>query len=174
MAILTILSLSFIFTVIFVLFHFLFSYSFSVKKIHFLDIQIFVSFILSNIISFFLIKDSELYKLFLHSFVINLAIYIIYIECFILINKCITISILVIFKKNEKLFYKEIIKNYANGRGARWILIDRLKRLNNLNKFEILHLNKNMKLTRFGRFLAIIFIFVRKIICVKGFGKGYS
>tara|TARA_B100001123_G_C14468253_1_gene693360 strand:- start:186 stop:485 length:300 start_codon:yes stop_codon:yes gene_type:complete len=99
-----------------------------------------------------------------------LVILIIYIECFILINKGFTISILTTFKKKKKLSHKEIINNYANGKGAKWILVDRLKRLNNLDEFKIINLNKDIQLTKFGRFLSIIFIFVRKILSVKGFG----
>ena len=52
---------------------------------------------------------------------------IIYLEFLLLIKKGFTLAILDSFKKKKKLLYKELVKVYANGRGAKWILIDRLK-----------------------------------------------
>ena len=84
-----------------------------------------------------------------------------------IINKGFTLSIITSFKKKKKLFHNELIKNYANGKGAKWIL---LNRLNNLNKLKIIKLNKNITLNQLGNFLSIIIIFSRKILSIKDFG----
>ena len=71
------------------------------------------------------------------------------------------------FKKEKKLLYKEIIKNYGNGKGAKWILIDRLSKI---DKLKIIRLNKKIELTQLGQFLSIILIVLRKILSVRDFG----
>jgi hypothetical protein len=76
-----------------------------------------------------------------------------------------TLSIITSIKK--KLLYKELIKNCASGRGAKWMF---LSRLNILNKLKIISLNKNIRLTMLGLFLSIILIFLRKIFSIKDFG----
>ena len=78
-----------------------------------------------------------------------------------------TLSILTSFKKKEKLPYKELVKSYANGKGARWMLMDRLKKI---EKLKIIRLDKKITLTPLGRFLSIILIFLRKILVVRDFG----
>ena len=130
-------------------------------------IQIILPFILANLICFYFVKDTELVKLFLDSLIINLAILIIYMEFLLLIKTGFTLSIITSFKKKDKLSHNELIKNYANGRGAKWIL---LNRLNNLNKLKIIKLNKNITLNQLGSFLNIIIIFLRKILSIKDFG----
>ena len=84
-----------------------------------------------------------------------------------IVNKGFTLSIITTFKKKNKLLHKELAKNYANGRGAKWILTNRLNILKNL---KILKLNKKMKLNQLGYFLSIILIFLRTILAVKDFG----
>jgi len=163
MIILQIILLSALFTAIFFTFHFLFLYLLSFKK----TTQIILPFILANWICFHFVKDTELFKLFLDSFIINLAILIIYIEFLLLIKTGFTLSIITSFKKKDKLSHNELIKNYANGRGAKWIL---LNRLGNLNKLKIIKLNKNITLNQLGNFLSIIIIFLRKILSIKDFG----
>ena len=163
MTILLIILLSSIFTVIFITSHLLFLYFFSFKK----SIQILISFIFSNLIFIYFVNEVELYKLYYNSFIINLAILIIYIEFLLLIKTGFTLSIIVLFKKKRKLFYKELVKNYANGKGAKWILVNRL---NGLKKFKIIRLNKKITLTRLGHFLSIILIFLRKILSIRDFG----
>ena len=161
MAILQIILYSSIFTVIFVSLHFLFLYFFSLKKI----VHTLIPFILSNLICLYLIKEIELNKLFYNSFIINFTIFFIYVELLSLVKRGFTLSIITSIKK--KLLYKELIKSYANGRGAKWILLDRLS---NLNKLKIISLNKNIRLTMLGLFLSIILIFLRKIFSIKDFG----
>ena len=78
-----------------------------------------------------------------------------------------TLSIITIFKKKEKFNYKELVKNYGGGKGAKWILADRL---NAINKLKIIKLNKRIILTRFGHFLSIVLVFFRKILAVRDFG----
>ena len=163
MIILQIILLSALFAAIFITFHFLFLYLLSFKK----TIQIILPFILANLICFYFVKDTELVKLFLDSFIINLAILIIYMEFLLLIKTGFTLSIITSFKKKNKLSHNELIKNYANGRGGKWIL---LSRLNNLNKLKIIKLNKNITLNQLGNFLSIIIIFLRKILSIKDFG----
>ena len=132
MIILQIFLLSSLFTFIFISLHFLFLYIFSfLKTIQ----QITVSFILSNLICFYFVKDFEIYNFFYDSFIINITILIIYGQFVNVINKGFTLSIITSFKKKKKLFYNELIKNYANGRGAKWILADRLNGINKLNLF---------------------------------------
>lgn len=164
MIILQIFLLSGVFTVIFVLFHFLFLYLFSFSKT---VQQTILPFILSNIICFYFVKDFETHKLFYNSFIINLAILIIYGQFVNIVKKGFTLSIITTFKKKEKLLHNELIRSYANGRGAKWILIDRL---NILKKLKIIKFNKKITLNRSGYFLSIILIFLRKILAVKDFG----
>ena len=78
-----------------------------------------------------------------------------------------TLSILTSFKKKGKLPYREIVKSYANGKGAKWVLVDRLKRI---DKLKIIRLDKKITLTPLGRFLSIVLIFLRKILTVRDFG----
>lgn len=163
MTIFPIILLSGIFTIIFILLHLLFLYFFSFKK----TIHIIVPFVLSNLMLFYFIDEIRLHHLFYSSFIINLSIFIIYVEFFLLINKSFTLSIITSFKKKNALTHKALIKNYSNGKGAKWILFDRL---NNLNKFRLINLNKNIKLTRLGHFLSIVLIFLRKIFSIKDFG----
>ena len=163
MTILLIILLSSIFAVVFITLHLLLLYFFSFNK----TIQILIPFILSNLIFIYFIRETELYELFYNSFIINLAILIIYIEFLFLIKTGFTLSIITLFKKKKKLFYKELIKNYANGKGAKWILINRL---DGLKKFKIIKLNKKITLTPLGHFLSIILIFLRKILSIKDFG----
>ena len=163
MTILLIILLSSIFAVIFITLHLLFLHFFHLKK----TIQIFIPFILSNLIIIYFLREAELYKLFYKSFIINLAILIIYIESLLLIKMGFTLSIITLFKKKKKLLYKELIKNYANGKGAKWILTDRL---NKINRLKIIKLNKKITLTQLGHFLSIILIFFRKILSIRDFG----
>jgi len=163
MTIFPIILLSSIFTIIFISLHLLFLYFFSFKK----TIHIIVPFVLSNLILFYFIDDIRLSHLFYSSFFINISIFIVYVEFFLLINKGFTLSIIASFKEKNKLTHKALIKNYSKGKGAKWILFDRL---NNLNKFRLINLNKNIKLTRLGHFLSITSIFLRKILSIKDFG----
>ena len=78
-----------------------------------------------------------------------------------------TLSILCLFEKKRKLSYKELIKNYADGKGARWKLVIGLNRINQL---KIIRLNKKISLTPLGRFLSIVLIFLRKILVIRDFG----
>ena len=107
------------------------------------------------------------YNLFYNSFIINFLILIIYFEFLLLIKKGFTLSIITSFKTKNKLFYNELIKRYASGKGAKWILLDRL---NSLNELKIINLNKNIKLTSYGNFLSVILIFLRKILSIRDFG----
>ena len=163
MIILQIILPSVLFAAIFITFHFLFLYLLSFKK----TTQIILPFILANLICFYFVKDTELIRLFLDSFIINLAIFIIYMEFLLLIKMGFTLSIITSFRKKDKLSHNELIKNYANGKGPKWVL---LNRLNNLNKLKIIKLNKNITLNQLGKFLSIILIFSRKILSIKDFG----
>jgi len=164
MIILQIFLLSGLFTVIFVTLHFLFLYLFSFKKA---VLQTILPFILGNSLCFYFIKDFEIHKLFYNSFVINFAILIIYVQLVNIVNKGFTLSIITTFKKKNKLLHKDLVKNYANGKGAKWILINRL---NILKSLKIVKANKKMKLNQLGYFLSIILIFLRTILVVKDFG----
>ena len=164
MIILQIFLLSAAFTVIFVTLHFLFLYLFSFAKTF---LQTVLPFILSNLICFYFTKDFEIQKIFYNSFFINLAIFMVYGQLVNIVNKGFTLSIITTFKKKNKLLHKELAKNYANGRGAKWILTNRLNILKNL---KILKLNKKMKLNQLGYFLSIILIFLRTILVVKDYG----
>ena len=160
---LLIILLSSVFTVIFITFHLLFLYFFSFKK----TIQILFLFVLSNLILIYFTKELEIHELFYNSFIINFAILITYFHFLLLITMGFTLSILASFKKKEKLPYKELVKSYANGKGARWMLMDRLKKI---EKLKIIRLDKKIILTPLGRFLSIILIFLRKILVVRDFG----
>ena len=162
MTILFIILLSTAFVIVFILLHFLFLYIFSLKK----NIQILIPFVLSNLICFFFTKEINLVNLFLNSFIINFSILIIYLEFLLLIKKGFSIAIISSFKK-KKLSYNELVNNYASGRGAKWMLLDRL---NVLSKVKIINLNKNMRLTLLGRILSLIFISLRKILYIRDFG----
>ena len=163
MTILLIILLSSIFTILFVTLHLLFIYLFSFKK----TIEILIPFILSNLILIYFVRETELYKLFYNSFIINFAILILYWNVFLFIERGFTLSILALFKKKRKLSYKELIKNYADGKGARWKLVIGLNRINQL---KIIRLNKKILLTPLGRFLSIVLIFLRKILVIRDFG----
>ena len=154
--------LSTAFAIVFILLHFLFLYIFSLKK----NIQILIPFVLSNLICFFFTKEINLVNLFLNSFIINFSILIIYLEFLLLIKKGFSLAIISSFKK-KKLSYNELVNNYASGRGAKWMLLDRL---NGIANFKIIRLNKKIKLNQLGYFLSIILIFLRKIITIKDFG----
>jgi len=160
---LLIILLSSVFTVIFITFHLLFLYFFSFKK----TIQILFLFVLSNLILIYFTKELEIHELFYNSFIINFAILITYFHFLLLITMGFTLSILASFKKKEKLLYKELVKSYANGKGAKWMLMDRLKKI---EKLKIIRLDKKITLTPLGRFLSIILIFLRKILVVRDFG----
>jgi len=160
---LLIILLSSVFTVIFITFHLLFLYFFSFKK----TIQILFLFVLSNLILIYFTKELEIHKLFYNSFIINFAILITYFHFLLLITMGFTLSILTSFKKKEKLPYKELVKSYASGKGAKWMLMDRLKKI---EKLKIIRLDKKITLTPLGRFLSIILIFLRKILVVRDFG----
>ena len=163
MTILQIILLSSIFTIFFVILHLLSIYLFSFKK----TIEILIPFILSNLILIYFVRETELYKLFYNSFIINFAILILYWNVFLFIERGFTLSILGLFKKKRKLSYKELIKNYADGKGARWKLVIGLNRINQL---KIIRLNKKISLTPLGRFLSIVLIFLRKILVIRDFG----
>ena len=155
--------LSSVFTVLFITFHLLFLYFFSFKK----TIQILFLFVLSNLILIYFAKELEIHKLFYNSFIINFAILIIYFNFLLLIKKGFTLSILASFKKKEKLPYKELVKSYANGKGAKWVLMDRLKII---DKLKIIRLDKKIILTPLGHFLSIVLIFLRKILAIRDLG----
>ncbi len=160
---LLIILLSSVFTVLFITFHLLFLYFFSFKK----TIQILFCFVLSNLILIYFVRETELYKLFYNSFIINFAILILYWNVFLFIERGFTLSILSLFKKKRKLSYKELIKNYAGGKGVIWKLVIGLNRINQL---KIIRLNKKILLTPLGRFLSIVLIFLRKILVIRDFG----
>ena len=160
---LLIILLSSVFTVLFITFHLLSLYFFSFKK----TIQILFCFVLSNLILIYFVRETELYKLFYNSFIINFAILILYWNVFLFIERGFTLSILSLFKKKRKLSYKELIKNYAGGKGVRWKLVIGLNRINQL---KIIRLNKKILLTPLGRFLSIVLIFLRKILVIRDFG----
>ena len=163
MTIFQIFLLSSVFTVIFITLHLLFLYFTSSKKI----IHLLIPFILSNLILIYFAKEIDLYKLFNNSFIINLSILIIYFQFFNLLKMGFTLSIITLFKKKRKLNYKELTKNYGNGKGAKWILIDRLGKI---DKLKFIKLNKKIELTQLGQFLSIILIILRKILSVRDFG----
>ena len=169
MLFLQIILLSSLFTTIFIFLHFLFLYLFSFILISFYKAvqQTTIPFILGNFICFYFVKDLEIDKLFYNSFIINLAIFIIYVEFLSLIKTGFTLSIITSFKKKRKLYRNEFIKGYSNARGAKWIFFDRL---NGLVKFRLIRLNKKITLSQLGYFLSIILIFLRKILAIKNFG----
>ena len=168
MLILQIILLSSLFTIIFISLHFLFLYLFSFTLISFSKAvqQMTIPFILGNLTCFYFVKDLEIDKLFYNSFIINLAIFIIYVEFLSLIKTGFTLSIITSFKK-KKLYRNELIKVYSNGRGAKWTFFDRL---NGLVKFKLIRLNKKITLSQLGYFLSIILIFLRKILAIKNVG----
>ena len=169
MLILQIILLSSLFTIIFISLHFLFLYLFSFTLISFSKAvqQMTIPFILGNLICFYFVKNLEIDKLFYNSFIINLAIFIIYVEFLSLIKTGFTLSIITSFKKKRKLYRNDLIKGYSNGRGAKWIFFDRL---NGLVQFKLIKLNKKITLSQLGYFLSIILIFLRKILAIKNFG----
>ena len=163
MTFLQIILLSSLFTIIFIILHFAILYLFSFTK----TIQTVLPFILSNLICIYLTRDLVIKELFYSSFIINLTILIVYVEFLLLMKKGFTLSIITSFKKKKKLSYNELVKNYADGRGAKWIL---LNRLGGLSKLKIIKLNKKIKLNTLGSFLSILLIFLRKIFAIKDFG----
>ena len=168
MTILLIILQSSIFTILFVTLHLLsiYLFSFSFKKTLYL-FDILIPFILSNFILIYFVRETELYKLFYNFFIINFAILILYWNVFLFIIRGFTLSILSLFRKKRKLSYKELIKNYAEGKGVRWKLVIGLNRINQL---KIIRINKKISLTPLGRFLSIILIFLRKILAIRDFG----
>ena len=130
MTFLFIIFLSVVFTVIFIFLHFLFLYKFSLTK----NIYILIPFILSNLICFLIAKEIKLYGFFFSSFIINFSILIIYLEFLLLLKKGFSVAIITTFQKKNKLLYRELVNNYASGRGAKWLLLDRL---NVIKKVEI-------------------------------------
>jgi len=160
---LTTIVLSLVFVSIFILLHFLLLHIFFLKK----NIYILIPFILSNLFCYYFSEQMNLYNSFYNSFIINFSILIIYFEFLLLIKKGFTLSIITSFKLKNKLSVKELIKRYAAGKGAKWIL---LNRLNSLNKLKIINFKKKIKLTPFGSFLSTIVILLRKILCIRDFG----
>ena len=71
------------------------------------------------------------------------------------------------FNKLQKQSFSKIAKSYANGRGSKWILLDRLQEI---NKLKIIKLNKKIRLRKFGYFLTIILVLSRKVLSIKDFG----
>ena len=96
---LLIILLSSVFTALFITFHLLFLYFFSFKK----TIQILFLFVLSNLILIYFVRETELYKLFYNSFIINFAILILYWNVFLFIERGFTLSILGLFKKKKEI-----------------------------------------------------------------------
>mgnify|MGYP001213692678 FL=1 len=169
MLFLQIILLSGLFTIIFVFFHFLFLYLFSFNLVSFSKSvqQTTIPFILGNLICFYVVRDLETHKVLYNSFIINFAIFVIYVEFLSLIKTGFTLAIINSFKKKKKLFKNEFLKVYSNGRGARWIFFDRL---NTLVGYKLIKLNKRITLSQFGYLLSIILIFLRKILAIKNFG----
>ena len=169
MLILQIILLSSLFTIIFISLHFLFLYLFSFNLVSFSKSvqQTTIPFILANLMCFYVVKDLETHKVFYNSFIINFAIFVIYVEFLSLIKTGFTLAIVNSFKKKKKLFKNEFLKVYSNGRGAKWIFFDRL---NGLVKFKLIRLNKKITLSQLGYFLSIILIFLRKILAIKNVG----
>ena len=169
MLFLQIILLSGLFTIIFVFFHFLFLYLFSFNLVSFSKSvqQATIPFVLGNLICFYVVRDLETHKVLYNSFIINFAIFVIYVEFLSLIKTGFTLAIINSFKKKKKLFKNEFLKVYSNGRGARWIFFDRL---NTLVGYKLIKLNKRITLSQFGYLLSIILIFLRKILAIKNFG----
>ena len=169
MLFLQIILLSSLFATIFISLHFLFLYLFSITLVSFSKTvqQTTIPFILGNLICFYVVKDLETHKVFYNSFIINLAIFIVYVEFMSLIKTGFTLAIINSFKKKRKLYRNEFIKVYSSGRGAKWIFFDRL---NGLVKFKLIKLNKKITLSQLGYFLSIILIFLRKILAIRNFG----
>ena len=169
MLFLQIILLSSLFATIFVTLHFILLYLFSFTLISFSKAvqQTAIPFILGNLICFYIVKDLETHKVFYNSFIINLAIFTIYVEFLSLIKNGFTLAIINSFRKKRKLFRNEFIKVYSGGRGAKWIFFDRLS---GLTKFKLIKLNKKITLSQLGYFLSIILIFLRKILSIKNFG----
>ena len=169
MLILQIILFSILFSIIFVILHFICLYFFSLTLISFSKTiqQTLLPFTISNLLCFYLAKDFEAGNFFYDSFVINLAIFIVYVQILSSIRTGFTLSLLTSFKKKKKLLKNDLIKSYADGRGAKWMLIDRL---NGIANFKIVKLSKKIKLTQFGYFLTIALIFLRKIFAIKDFG----
>ena len=163
MTFLQIILLSGIFGVIFVILHLLFLYLISFTKI----IQTIFPFVLSNFICFYFSKDLEIHKFFYDALVINFAIFVIYVEFLLLLKKGFTLTIITSFKKKKKQSYNSIAKSYSNGKGAKWILLDRLL---GVKKLKIIKLNRKIALSKFGYFLAVILVLSRKILSIKDFG----
>ena len=169
MLFLQIILLSGLFTTIFVFFHFLFLYLFSFNLVSFSKSvqQATIPFVLGNLICFYVVRDLETHKVFYNSFIINFAIFVIYVEFLSIIKTGFTLTIINSFKKKKKLFENEFLKVYSSGRGAKWIFFDRL---NTLVGYKLIKLNKKITLSQFGYFLSIILIFLRKILAIKNFG----
>mgnify|MGYP001399281764 CR=1 FL=1 len=169
MLVLQIILFSILFSIIFIILHFICLYFFSLTLVSFSKTvqQTLLPFIISNLICFYFVKNFEVEKFFYDSFIINLAIFIVYVQLLSSIRTGFTLSLLTSFKKKKKLLKNDLIKSYADGRGAKWMLIDRL---NGIANFKIVKLSKKIKLTQFGYFLTIALIFLRKIFAIKDFG----
>jgi len=169
MLILQIILLSGFFAIIFISVHLLFLYLFSFTLISFSKAvqQTAIPFILGNLICYYFVKDSVIDKLLYNSFIINLAIFIIYVDFLSLIKTGFTLSIITSFKKKKKLYRNELVKSYSSGRGPKWVFFDRI---NGLVKFKLIRLNKKITLSKFGYLLSPILIFLRKILAIKNFG----
>ena len=108
MLFLQIILLSCLFTTIFVSLHFILLYLFSFTLISFSKAvqQTAIPFILGNLICFYIVKDLETHKVFYNSFIINLAIFTIYVEFLSLIKNGFTLAIINSFKKKKKIIQK--------------------------------------------------------------------
>ena len=166
---LQIVLLSGLFSIIFISLHFLFLYIFSFTLVSFSKTvkQNFIPFIMSNVICFYLVKDFEIQKFFYDSLLINVAIFIVYVQFLSSIRTGFTLSMLTAFKKKKKLSHNELVSSYASGRGAKWMLFDRL---NGIENFQIIKVNKKIKLTKLGYLLSVILILLRKVFAIKDFG----
>ena len=103
MLFLQIILLSGLFTIIFVFFHFLFLYLFSFNLVSFSKSvqQATIPFVLGNLICFYVVRDLETHKVFYNSFIINFAIFVIYVEFLSLIKTGFTLAIINSFKKKR-------------------------------------------------------------------------
>ena len=109
---LQIVLLSGLFSIIFISLHFLFLYIFSFTLVSFSKTvkQNFIPFIMSNVICFYLVKDFEIQKFFYDSLLINVAIFIVYVQFLSSIRTGFTLSMLTAFKKKEKIISQRTCK----------------------------------------------------------------
>ena len=105
MIVLQIILLSGLFSIIFITLHFLFLYLFSFTLLSFSKTvqQNLLPFIIGNLVCFYFAKDFEIQKFFYDSFIIKLAIFIVYVQflssirtgftlSFIEITNCVCVS----------------------------------------------------------------------------------